>query len=75
VESSCEVGDEPLGSIKCWETASQLVAPWVVLSSIELVLYIYIYMHHGRSETTKDREATLHIYKIFLDTLQFLFSI
>jgi hypothetical protein len=24
---------------------------------------------HGRSVTTKDREATLHIYTLFLDTL------
>jgi hypothetical protein len=31
--------------------------------------------YHGHSATTKDREATLHIYKIFIDTLQFLSSI
>jgi hypothetical protein len=35
VESSCEVGIEPSGSIKCWET---LVPSQVVLSSIELVI-------------------------------------
>jgi hypothetical protein len=40
VESSCECGNEPLGSIKCWGiiVATQLVPPpRVVLSPIELV--------------------------------------
>jgi hypothetical protein len=40
VESSCECGYEPSGSIKCWgnyQVATQLVASRVVLSSIELV--------------------------------------
>jgi hypothetical protein len=40
VESSCERGNEPSGSIKCWEiyrVATQLVASGVVLSVIELV--------------------------------------
>jgi hypothetical protein len=43
VESSCECGNEPLGSIKCWETnrvAAQLVASPVVLTSRELVTYL-----------------------------------
>jgi hypothetical protein len=41
VESSCEYGNKPSGSIKCWETipvATQLVASRVVLSSIELAI-------------------------------------
>jgi hypothetical protein len=40
-ESSCECGNEPLGSIKCWEllSATQLVPTREVLSSIELLLY------------------------------------
>jgi hypothetical protein len=39
VESSCELGNEPSGSIKCWElpSAAQLVASRAVLSSTELV--------------------------------------
>jgi hypothetical protein len=37
VESSCEYGYEPSGSIKCSETIKWL-ASRVVLSSIELVL-------------------------------------
>jgi hypothetical protein len=40
VESSCEFGNEPSGSIKCWETyrvVEQLLASRVVLSSIEQV--------------------------------------
>jgi hypothetical protein len=39
VESSCELGNEPSGSIKCWERrmAAQLVASRVVLGSTELV--------------------------------------
>jgi hypothetical protein len=40
VESSCEFGIEPSGSMKSWETIewpSNLVASRVVLSSIELV--------------------------------------
>jgi hypothetical protein len=37
VESSCEFGIEPSGSVKCWETYR--VAYQVVLSSIELVSY------------------------------------
>jgi hypothetical protein len=41
VESSCEFGIEPSGSMKGWETnrgATLLVASRVVLSSIELVI-------------------------------------
>jgi hypothetical protein len=40
VKSSCNCGNEPLGSIKCWENhrvAAQLVASQVVLRSKELV--------------------------------------
>jgi hypothetical protein len=40
VESSCECGYEPSGSIKCWEAievSKQLGMSRVVLSSIELV--------------------------------------
>jgi hypothetical protein len=39
VESSCELGNEPSGSIKCWElqVATQDVASRAVLSSTELV--------------------------------------
>jgi hypothetical protein len=40
VESSCKLGNEPSGSIKCWVTyrvAAHLVASQVVLSSTELV--------------------------------------
>jgi hypothetical protein len=38
VESSCEFGNEPLGSVKCWETIEWLHNWWpLVLSSIELV--------------------------------------
>jgi hypothetical protein len=44
VESSCEFGNEPSGSIK-WrgtiEVAAQLVTSQVELSSIELVSYIH----------------------------------
>jgi hypothetical protein len=32
-----------------------------------LPVSIYCYLH-GHSVTSKDREATLHVYKIFLDT-------
>jgi hypothetical protein len=44
VENSCELGNEPLGSIKCWELpkAAQLVASRAVLSSTELVITITI---------------------------------
>jgi hypothetical protein len=40
--SSCECGNEPSGSIKWWETVvtTQLVAPRVLLSCIELVCSI-----------------------------------
>jgi hypothetical protein len=41
VESSCELGNEPSGSIKYWETTvvtAQLVASRAVLSSTELVI-------------------------------------
>jgi hypothetical protein len=41
VESSCEFGIEPSGSMKCWESIEwpnkHLVASRVVLSSIKLV--------------------------------------
>jgi hypothetical protein len=39
VESSCELGNEPSDSIKCWELPNgvQLVASRVVLSFTELV--------------------------------------
>jgi hypothetical protein len=40
VESSCEFGIEPLGSVKYWgnyQVATQLVASRVVPSSVELV--------------------------------------
>jgi hypothetical protein len=46
-ESSCECGNEPLGSLKCWETiefATQPVAHRVVLSSIYLVVNIEPYL-------------------------------
>jgi hypothetical protein len=39
VESSCELGNEPSGSMKCWgnyRVAAQLVASRVALSSTEL---------------------------------------
>jgi hypothetical protein len=45
VESSCEFGIEPTGSMKSWESfewPKQLVASRVVLSSIELVSYVYL---------------------------------
>jgi hypothetical protein len=37
VEGSCEDGDEPSGSVKCWEAAAQVAASQVGLSSMELV--------------------------------------
>jgi hypothetical protein len=38
VESSCEFGIEPSGSMKCWETIERpLGISQVVLSSMELV--------------------------------------
>jgi hypothetical protein len=40
MESSCEFGIEPSGSMKCWKTIEW---PQVVLSFIELVCFIYIY--------------------------------
>jgi hypothetical protein len=43
VESSCERGNEPSGSIKCWEiyrVAAQLLASRVVLSPTELVSWL-----------------------------------
>jgi hypothetical protein len=42
VESSCKCGTESSGSIKCWETIEcpNNWASRVVLSSIELVIYI-----------------------------------
>jgi hypothetical protein len=33
VVGACECGDEPSGSIKCWEVDAQEVASQVVLSS------------------------------------------
>jgi hypothetical protein len=42
VESSCKLGNELSGSIKCWElrVTAQVVASRVVLSSTELVSYM-----------------------------------
>jgi hypothetical protein len=42
VEGSCELGNEPSGSIKFWElpVAAQVVASRAVLSSTELVSYV-----------------------------------
>jgi hypothetical protein len=39
VEGSCESGNEPSGSVKCWEVLEQLLKwrPLEVLSSIELL--------------------------------------
>jgi hypothetical protein len=39
VESSCEFGIEPLGSIQCWETIECPGISQVVLSSMDLVSY------------------------------------
>jgi hypothetical protein len=47
VESSCEFGIEPSGSMKCCETIEwpSLAASRVVLSSIELDSYIIYYKY------------------------------
>jgi hypothetical protein len=49
VESSCELGNEPSGSIKCWDyrVAAQLVASRAVLSSTELVISETIEGHNS----------------------------
>jgi hypothetical protein len=41
VDSSCEQGNEPSGSIKCWEVAAQLAASQEGLSSVKLVRSTY----------------------------------
>jgi hypothetical protein len=57
VESSCEFGIEPSGSMKWWETIKwpNIVASQVVFSSTELVsIYVYIsvcYFHVSYVET------------------------
>jgi hypothetical protein len=41
VEGSCELGNEPLGSIKCWEVlgvAAELAASQEVLSSMMMMI-------------------------------------
>jgi hypothetical protein len=34
MEGSCEHGDEPSGTLKCWEVAAQLAASQAGLSSV-----------------------------------------
>jgi hypothetical protein len=36
VENSCESGNQPSGSIKCWEVAKRLAASQKGLSSMDL---------------------------------------
>jgi hypothetical protein len=50
MESSCECGNEPWGSINCLEirVATQMVASRVMVSSIEFYIYIYIYKESER---------------------------
>jgi hypothetical protein len=36
VEGSCEDGNEPSGSMKCWEVAAQLTASQEGLSSVKV---------------------------------------
>jgi hypothetical protein len=43
VEGSCEHGNEPSGSIKCWEVLEQLATPQEGLSSIEYCgIFVFI---------------------------------
>jgi hypothetical protein len=45
VESSCEFGIEPTGSMKCWETTEWLTSSGHSISvQLQLVIYIYIYI-------------------------------
>jgi hypothetical protein len=45
VESSCEFGNEPLGSIKCWETTEwlQFLASRVVLGYTGLISLYHVH--------------------------------
>jgi hypothetical protein len=48
VESSCELGNEPSGSIKCWESAkwlhNLLPIEWYLASQSQLVSYVNSYV-------------------------------
>jgi hypothetical protein len=63
VESSCECGNEHLGSIKSWDTmyqaATQLVASRVVLSSTELIGWL---VRWCETESTWNAECYLAYY-------------
>jgi hypothetical protein len=70
VESSCECGNEPLDSIKCWEIIKWL-HNWWPLSSIELVSY---YRNNG---TYRPVLCNLldHCFKIFRQFIDWIVAV